>query len=170
MEYKMKKKIKNYVTHPRFGDKPMVNSGVYSSEKIKQAYWQYSSEKFFPRSALPADISKQNHSGFPRKIYVDVEKTCVTCEREFIFFAKEQQYWYEVLGFYIDVDCTKCVECRYEEKKIKEKALRYEILVKKNNKTKREIKDLKFVAYELYEIGYLKNKSKLDQILKLREI
>jgi len=166
----MKKNIKAYVPHPRFGNKPMNNAGVHSDEKVKQSYWQYSYEKFFRQSAIVADISKQNHSGYPRKLYVDIEKRCITCSRDFIFFAKEQQYWYEVLGFYIDLDCIKCIECRKAEHKIKEKALRYEELIKKKNRTNRELKDLKYVAYDLYEIGYLKNKSKLAQILKLKEM
>lgn len=162
-------KYKSYINHPKYGNKPMNNSGVYSHAKVLNSYWRYSHEKFFRKSAIPADISKQNHSGFPRRLYVDVEKVCIVCHSKFIFFAKEQQYWFEVLGFYIDADCTKCIECRKEEKKIKEKALRYEELIKNKNRNKGDIKDLKYVACDLYEIGYLKNKSKLAQILNLKE-
>lgn len=166
----MKRNKKIYVPHPRYGTHPMNNHEVHSDAEIERAYWHYSYETYFRQSAIVADVSKQNHSGFPRELYVDIEKTCTICGRAFIFFAKEQQYWYEVLGFYIDTDCVKCIECRNKEKKIKEKALRYEELIKKKNRTHRDIKDLKYVAYDLYEVGYLKNKSKLAQILKLKEV
>ncbi len=37
---------------------------------------------------------------------------CRTCARTFLFFAREQQYWYEDLHFYIDTDCVHCPTCR----------------------------------------------------------
>jgi len=132
-------KYKSYINHSRYGKVPMNNGYKYSLEEVHNSFWLYSYVTVFPKSAIPADISKQ-------------------------------KYWYEVLGFYIDVDCVKCIECRKAEQKIKEKALRYEELIKKKNRTNREIKDLKYVAYALYEIGYLKNKSKMAQILKLKEV
>jgi len=162
-------KYKSYLTHPRYGNSPMKNGYKYTLEEINKSFWRYSYVKVFPASAISADISKQNHSGFPREIYVDMEAICKRCHSKFLFFALEQKYWYEVLRFYVDADCTKCIECRKLERKIKEKALRYEELIKKKEKTKREIKDLKYVAYDLYELGYLKNKSKLEQILKMKE-
>ena len=44
-----------------------------------------------------------------------------------------------------------------------------EVLINNSNRITRKIKDLKYVACDLYEIGYLKNKSKLAQILNLKE-
>ena len=47
-----------------------------------------------------------------RPYYVDMLKKCRSCRRHFIFFAAEQQYWYETLKFYIDSECINCPECR----------------------------------------------------------
>jgi len=163
-------KYKSYINHSRYGKVSMNNGYKYSLEEVHNSFWLYSYVTVFPKSTIPADTSKQRYCVFPRKLYVDIEKICKKCHGKFLFFALEQKYWYEVLGFYIDVDCVKCIECRKAEQKIKEKALRYEELIKNKNRTNREIKDLKYIAYDLYEIGYFKNKSKLAQILNLKEM
>jgi len=165
----MKKKIKIYVTHPRYGNVPMHQQRIYSDDDIKNSYWGYKFVTFFRESAILADISKQNYTTFPRGLYVDIEMRCVECNREFIFYALEQKYWYEILGFYIDTDCTKCIDCRNNEKKIKEKKSKYEVLITKKGRTLLEIKELKEISFELFEIGYLKNKGNLAQILNMKE-
>ena len=157
-------KKKSYVTHPRYGDKPMKSGIKYDAEEIVNAFWGYNSGFFFPESAIPANLSKQNYSIYPRKIYVDLEKKCITCNRLFIFYAKEQQYWYETLGFYIDADCVKCTDCRKKEQEIKLLMREYEELHKKENKNKEEISKLKNTALELYQLGYIRNKQKVDNI------
>ncbi|WP_405632352.1 zinc-ribbon domain containing protein [Pseudoalteromonas sp. Ld20] len=41
------------------------------------------------------DPRKQRYCIYPRNLYIDIQKQCVDCHRPFIFFAKEQQYWFE---------------------------------------------------------------------------
>ena len=165
----MKKKTKTYVTHPRYGKIPMFHGRGFTEDDITNSYWFYKHVIFFKHSAIVADISKQNYTTCPRKLYVDIEKRCMECDREFIFYALEQRYWYEELGFYVDADCTKCINCRNKEKYLKKKKEIYDELITKRNRTLLEIKELKNIAFELSEMGFFKNKSKLAQILNMKE-
>jgi len=160
--------MKTYVPHPRYGDVPMHQQRIYTDDDIRSSYWLYRSVTFFKQSAIPADISKQNYTTSPRRLYVDIEVRCVDCDRDFIFYALEQKYWYEELGFYIDADCTKCIDCRNKDKKIREQKARYEELITKKERTTTEIKELKDIAFELSKLDYLKNKSKLAQVLNMK--
>lgn len=164
MPRKHKSRVKQYVNHPRYGDKPIYSGNHCSREEIEQGFWGYGREPIFPESVIIANLEKQNYATFPRKFYVDIEKQCVRCKRLFIFFAKEQQYWYEVLGFYIDADCVKCIDCRKKEHAVKKLILGYENLLKKTNKTEAELSELKHNALELFQLGYIRNKHKLDGI------
>jgi len=155
---------KDYVVHPRYGDKPSYSGNSYSYEEIIDTYWGYRREKLFPESAIPADTSKQNYSVFPRTIYVDIEKSCKQCGRPFLFYAKEQKYWYEDLHFYIDVDCVRCIECRKKEQSVKSLILEYEQLVKNTSRTNEETRRLKQLALELYKVGYITNENKINRI------
>ncbi|PKN96854.1 MAG: hypothetical protein CVU43_18600 [Chloroflexi bacterium HGW-Chloroflexi-5] len=46
----------------------------------------------------------------------------------FIFFAEEQKHWYEELGFGLDSDCVRCVNCRKRQQGIAIARERYEEL------------------------------------------
>ena len=164
MAKKRKDKQKEYVDHPRYGNKPMYSGNEFSREEIEASFWAYSGKHYFPESAIVANIEKQSDATFPRTIYVDIEQKCVGCGRCFIFFALEQKYWYEELKFYIDADCVKCVACRKQNREIKEIIQSYEILLKKEDKTDAEIRTLKDVSLELFQQGYIKNQYKIDRI------
>ncbi|MGI0118297.1 zinc-ribbon domain containing protein [Zooshikella sp. RANM57] len=164
MSKKRKTKYREYVTHPRYGDKPIYSGATFPVEKILRAHWQYKADSIFPETAIEADISKQNYSTYPICIYVDIEKKCVQCQRWFIFYAQEQKYWLEYLGFYVDADCTKCIDCRKKEQSIKFLIHEYEVLVKKSNRTEPETSKLKNIALELFQLGYIKNQNKLNGI------
>ena len=151
MSKKKKSCYKPYVSHPRYGDKPIYSGNNYAIEDVLSAHWQYDKESIFPETAIPADIEKQNYSLYPQKIYVDIEKQCIQCNRWFIFYAQEQKYWYETLGFYIDADCVKCVECRKKEQEIRNLMHTYEDLIKKQKRSEEEINILKNTALELYQ-------------------
>ncbi len=156
---------KSYVMHPRYGDKPIASDFSFSKEEIKRAHWRYSSVKFFEKTAIPANIEKQEVADFPRKIYVDIEEQCDVCKRPFLFFALEQQYWFETLGFWIDSHCTRCMDCRLDDREIRRMQKRYQELVNKDGRTADETKELKQFALELYMRGYIKDKNKIDQIV-----
>jgi len=164
MSRKRKTRGSPYVDHPRYGDRPIDSGYSYSEDEIRNSYWGYRREDIFIETAIPADLEKQNFPTFPRKLYVDIRRKCIQCERWFIFFAREQKYWYEELGFIIDADCVKCVECRKKEQGIKQLISEYEKLLKISSRTESETINLKEIAQELYEFGYIKNKQKVDSI------
>lgn len=165
MEKRRKNKaVKKYVMHPRYGDKPIASEFSFLSEEIERAHWRYRSAECFVETAIPANIEKQEVADFPRKIYVDIEERCEVCKRLFLFFALEQKYWFEALGFWIDSHCTRCMDCRLNDREIRSMQKRYQELVNKDGRTVDETKELKQFALELYMRGYIKDKNKIDKI------
>ena len=57
-----------------------------------------------------------------------MRRTCRDCDKPFIFFAQEQKYWYEELGFPLESDCVRCFSCRKCQQAIALKRQRYEEL------------------------------------------
>ncbi len=151
-----------YVNHPRYGDEPVTSNENILKKELLSSHWRYDSVKYFLETAIRADITKQNYSEYPRKIYVDIEVVCDKCNREFIFFAKEQQYWFEELGFYIDSHGTHCFECRKRLKQVAVMQKRYQQLVETKNRSDEQSLELKKVANELFKQGYIKDKRLLN--------
>lgn len=164
MSKKRKSRFKEYVDHPRYGDKPIYSGEIFTLEEILRAHWRYSEDSIFPETAIRAEIDKQNFSIYPRSIYVDIQKQCESCGRWFLFFAREQKYWYETLGFYIDADCVKCINCRNKEQEVKNLMSKYEQLLKDRERTEVQTMELKNIALELFQLGYITNKNKVDNI------
>jgi len=156
--------MKKYVNHPRYGNQPVPSKYNFSVSEIKSAHWRYQSVKFFPETAISANTEKQDYSIYPRAKYVDIEEVCNVCKRPFIFYALEQKYWFEVLGFYIDAHCTRCIECRKKDQEIKKIQTTYCNLLSRKSRTEDETKILKTLALELYQLGIIKNRAKIDRI------
>ncbi|MCF2846819.1 zinc-ribbon domain-containing protein [Pseudoalteromonas sp. ACER1] len=148
-----------YVNHPRYGCKPIRSGYQYSVTEIKNSYWRYKHVKFLVGTAIPANTEKQNYGVYPREKYIDIEELCEVCNRPFIFFALEQKYWFEVLRFYIDAHCTKCIDCRKNEQKIKRLQKSYCDLVTNKNRTSRQNETLKKLFVELTRLGIIKHKN-----------
>ncbi len=55
----------------------------------------------------------------PYYAYFDLQLECGTCGKRFQFSAKEQQFWYESLKFWVQSWPKDCVECRREKRKRK---------------------------------------------------
>ena len=162
---KKKRRQKIYVSHPRYGDKPIVSEEYsYSTEEVAQSYWKYERVTFFPETAIPADTEKQYYVAVPRRLYVDIEEKCETCGRLFLFFAEEQKYWFETLKFYIDAHATRCTDCRVKHREHKDIHKTYQDLLKKTDRTDEETKVLKKAALELYQLGYIKDQDLIDKI------
>ena len=159
-----KKKPKFYVYHPRYGDKPRVSGYKFSAQDIQKAHWRYSSVQYFIDTAIPADIEKQNYSIYPRSLYVDIKVQCEVCQRWFIFFAQEQKYWFEQLGFWIDAHCTRCIDCRKKDQEIRQIQVKYQELVSRDSRTLVETKQLKNIALALYQLGYIRDIDKINKI------
>lgn len=156
--------MKNYVPHPRYGSQPIISDHVYSKNEIDRAHWRYAGLSYFAETAIPAETEKQNYADYSRKLYVDIEETCKSCQREFIFFALEQKYWFEELKFWVDSHCIKCINCRKRDFEIKQMQIKYSNLISKIDRTAEETLIVKAIGQELFELGYIKNLNKLNKI------
>jgi hypothetical protein len=157
------------VPHPRFGSQS-VPSGYHVPLEVIRACYCYDRPPVFPESAIPADVSRQNYSVRPRLCYVDMLRGCRKCGRDFIFFAREQQYWYEVLGFWIDADCVHCPECRRANRALRQRQRRLEQFsrsITKGTVSDEELATLVADAVFLFKAGVLRNEQKLRRLKNL---
>ncbi len=123
-------KYAQYVTHPRYGQRPRV-TGLNPKEDYGGdvfLHWASPKECRIPNTAIPANRSRQAPATVPVTHYFDVKRKCRDCGKPFIFFAEEQQYWYEELDFGLESDCVRCVPCRKRQQGIGYKRERYEEL------------------------------------------
>ncbi len=68
-----------------------------------------------PEGAIPGNPELQVFCASchkPKYFYLDIPKKCVQCNEEFVFYAKEQKYWYEVLKFRFNSVAIRCPSCR----------------------------------------------------------
>jgi hypothetical protein len=119
-----------FVEHPRYGQRPHI-TGLnpdtdYGGDVL--LHWHSPKACRIPDTAVRADLSRQTPAAVPVTHYFDVKRQCRDCGRPFIFFAKEQQHWYEVLGFGLDSDCIRCAPCRKEQRGLAQSRERYEEL------------------------------------------
>ena len=152
--------LRNIVPHPRYGD-CVVPSGVTVPISEILSFWGYKGETIFPESVIPADVTRQNFTVLPRSYYVDILKQCRTCNRPFIFFAREQQHWYEELGFTIDADCVRCVECRKSDQHLRRRLIRYSKAVSRTDLDDKEFATLIEDAVFLFDVGVLRDEQRL---------
>lgn len=152
----------NHVPHPRYGTKPIPSGYKVDEDTIRRGHWRLSRDRIFPETVLAANTEKQNYALYPRKYYVDVERICRTCDRPFLFFAKEQRYWFETLRFFVDADCVYCPECRRESRTIQKRLRRYSDLYAKPVPSRKELMFMIDDAIFLVEHGVLKNLSNVE--------
>ncbi|MEM1298594.1 MAG: zinc-ribbon domain containing protein [Pseudomonadota bacterium] len=159
---------KKFVDHPRYGDQPIRSGENWTEAEVRAAYWGYNRTAYtrdvlFPETAIRADWTKQYAGWGWRRAYVDIARPCRTCRRWFLFFALEQKYWYETLGFFIDADCVHCQECRHEQHVQDRQVQLYEALLAKPGKTRSEWLELSRLGDALFEIGYIKKAETLQR-------
>lgn len=154
----------DFVPHPRYGARSVPSGCTASEAEVRRSYFAYDRAEIFPRSAIPADIPKQNFSTFPRGYYVDIVKTCQTCARPFIFFAREQQHWYETLGFYIDADCVHCPVCRRSVQELRRRLRRYGRTITMKALDDAALRTLLADAVYLWDAGVLRDAQRLRQL------
>ena len=170
-----------YVPHPRFGRGPRYTGvnpsrrdpGVHlhwntvpRSERIETyrrmlgADWPYGNiDDYVPKqeciahTAVPADLTRQTPATIPVTHYLDLARPCRDCGRWFIFFAEEQKYWYEELGFSLNSDCIRCVDCRRRQQGIARQQETYESLVHILNKTTEQILQMAAACISLIDAG-----------------
>ena len=153
-----------FVPHPRYGSVPHTSGVVVAEQKIRESFWRLRNETLFPESVLVAAPERQNYSVFPRLYYVDVLRECRTCKRPFIFFAKEQRYWFETLKFYVDADCVQCPDCRRESRSVQHRLRRYSDLMREQSRTPAQLQKLVDDATHLFAHGLLGNVNTLGAI------
>ncbi len=162
-----RRKLQDIVPHPRYGDSIVPSGCRVSAEEVRASFWSYSTDTIFPESAIRADTTRQNFTVFPRGYYVDTLKQCRTCGRSFIFFAKEQQHWYEVLGFYIDADCVHCPECRRSDQQLRRRFRRYSESIGRADIDDRDLVTLVGDAVFLWEAGVLRDEQQFRRLRNL---
>jgi hypothetical protein len=154
----------HFVEHPRYGSTPHTSGLEVAEDEIREGFWSLKRETMFPESVLAADATKQNYSVFPRRYYVDVQRQCRMCDRPFIFFAREQRYWYETLRFFVDADCVHCPDCRRESRTSQRRIRRYSDLMAKQAHTPQELEALVDDALYLFARGALRNVTTLGAL------
>lgn len=117
---KRKAMNKRFKRHPLFGDIPIIK--IYNT--FNQEYWDYDPDykPLLPRGAVRGNIKSQSFCRMchvPRYFYINQDKTCVQCGKDFVFSAKEQKYWYESLKFHFDSTAIRCPKCRRTQRNVK---------------------------------------------------
>lgn len=157
-------RLADLVPHPRYGTE-IVPSGQVGDEDVIPEPPEWSKDVIFPESAIPADVLRQNYSTMSHlHWYVDTLRDCRMCKRPFIFFAREQQFWYETLRFRVEVDCRECFECRASLRAVRRRLKRYGELVGKRELTDADMLALASDAAFLWTRGLLRDEQRLRRI------
>lgn len=120
----------SYVEHPRFGSRPHI-TGLNPENKLDGEvflHWHSPKEARIPNTAILANLERQSPATVPVTHYFDSKRKCRDCDQPFIFFAREQAFWYEELGFPLESDCVRCSPCRKHQQGVASKRDRYEEL------------------------------------------
>jgi hypothetical protein len=159
----------DYVEHPRFGREPRVTGlNPVDTKGTVFCHWHSPPGVRVPDTAIAADVTKQSPATVPVTHYFDARRICRKCERPFLFFAEEQQFWYEELRFPLEADAVECVRCRRDVRRLRELREEYEVLLVSPSRTEAETLRLVGCAVELIENGVFGTKliPKLRALLK----
>lgn len=98
----------DYVEHPRFGRWPRLTElNPDATDGTVFCHWHSPPGVRVPDTAIAADVTKQSAATVPVTHYFDARRVCRKCERPFLFFAEEQRFWYEELGFPLEADALE---------------------------------------------------------------
>ncbi|MFC1835514.1 zinc-ribbon domain containing protein [Thermodesulfobacteriota bacterium] len=154
-----------FVAHPRYGRRPRITGLNPETDYGRGVFlhWHSGKECRIPNTAIHADLSRQSPATVPVTHYFDAKRLCRDCGKPFIFFAEEQKYWYEELGFPLDSDCIRCVVCRKKLQGLKLKRERYEELFRVSDRTLEQDLEMVDCCISLVESGVF-HKRKLPHI------
>lgn len=162
----MSPEFREYVVHPRYGQGPHV-TGLNPQSDLTTGrvflHWHSPEGVRIPNTAIAADLSKQGRATIPVTHFFDAKRTCADCRRPFIFFAAEQKYWYEELGFPLESDCVRCAICRKRQQGLEQSRQRYEELFHMQDRTTAQNRELAECSLSLVEAG-LFNKRQLERV------
>ena len=181
-------KFREYVQHPRYGKRPNItglnpspmdanvrlhwNTTTFKEivaqyEFIVGRKWPHGDYSAYARqtkrisnTAIVADTEKQSLAMVPITHYFDLERRCKDCERQFIFFAQEQKYWYEELGFGLESDCIRCVECRKKQQGVARLRETYESLFHLHPRTEVQTIEMATACLALIDSGVFSNRKR----------
>lgn len=158
----------NFVVHPRFGQGPRFTGLDPQDDYASQVFlhWHSPEGVRVPNTAIAADLTRQAEATIPVTHYFDTKRECVDCLKPFLFFAAEQQYWYEDLGFPLEADCIRCVDCRRRLHGLERKRHRYEELYHEANRTSEQSYEMVDCALSLSETG-LFGKRQLELVRRI---
>ena len=127
----------DFVAHPRYGRRPRLTGLDPIPDPLGRVYlhWHSPAGIRIPYTAIAADLSRQPRATIPVTHYFDAKRECRDCQRPFLFFAEEQKYWYEELGFALESDCVRCIECRQAQRGLEQKRERYAELLHVRDRT-----------------------------------
>lgn len=148
-----KAQYENFVEHPRFGKAPNV-TGLNPDPKMDRSvyfHWHSPRDSRIPNTAIEANRSRQNSGLGYVTHYIDALRKCVDCDRSFIFYAKEQQYWYETLQFNLSANCIRCCDCRKSVRDDKWIKSKHDQLIANDDRTEKQNLELAELALNLYE-------------------
>jgi Probable zinc-ribbon domain len=152
----MSPEFREFVTHPRYGQGPRI-TGLNPESDLATGrvflHWHSAKGVRIPNTAIPADVSRQRPATIPVTHYFDAKRQCADCGSPFIFFAAEQKYWYEELGFPLESDCLRCVVCRKKQQGLELNRLRYEELFHVQDRTPEQELEMAEYALSLVEAG-----------------
>lgn len=110
-------------------------------------------KKIIKGTAIEADEAKQTSSLYFVKYYFDETHHCPDCDRAFIFFAREQQFWFEDLGFSLDTIGKWCYDCRQLRNAGRYRKNRYGKLLNIKNPSLDDAVELAVITLEHLESG-----------------
>lgn len=147
--------LPDLVPHPHYGTQPQY-TGLHPVEDLAAGvcfHWQDRLTAPIPGTAIAANPARQQPATIPASYYFDRLRQCRDCGRPFLFHAREQQHWYEELGFGLDADCVRCVPCRKQQQRIARLRRRYESLLRESPATPHTMLDLADCSLALIEAG-----------------
>lgn len=162
------KDYSQFVTHPHYGHQPRITGLNPETDYDRNVFLHWHSPEGcrIPNTAIPAELSRQSPATVPVTHYFDVRRQCLDCGRPFIFFAEEQKYWYEELGFPLESDCIRCAICRKKKQGIEYKRERYEELFHVSDRTIEQNLDMAECCLSLVEASVF-HKRQVQHVLKI---
>jgi hypothetical protein len=163
-----------FVEHPRYGKGPRL-TGLDVAETLDGSiccHWHSPVGVRIPHTAIVANTSRQRPATVPVTHYFDARRVCRKCGRAFLFFAEEQRFWYEELGFPLEADCVECVPCRKDERQVQVARRRYEALLGRSMRNPAETAELLECGVLLVESAVFSVKviPKLRALLKTLQV
>lgn len=158
--------LPDLVPHPRYGAQPQY-TGLHPEKAAGASlHWRDSFVAPIPGTAVPARPNRQRPATIPPTHYFDRLRHCRDCGLAFLFHAREQQHWYEELGFGLDADCVRCVPCRKQQQRLARLRRRYESLLRESPATPHTMLDLADCSLALVEAGAF-HPRRLEQVRHL---